>query len=614
MIPSSGTSPFLTASLTPTTSGSSSQPPSSAQSNPTTNDWDKIKEVIVKLDRELKDVQDHGVVHALQMSDNIIERREILKHAMSSLKSKIQEQSAIMSKEGSDKTQIEKITQQSKSIREFKKIQLQEKELLDVIKKCSEKAVSHLQLFEVVERILNNVAKQMNELLGHEEYAYQDMLDPSSNTHIFSLGSNLLNLDILFSPDKKTLTSISFQKTKKDSSSSKEIKAISEDLMNTLVRDNLFEAFESKLLAVCKLYHLVTTRTNCIVTDKSSLRPDSNLTSSSETFLKSTTVMREFEHYIIRENNFPSNKVAMKCEGIWINYYGDKNVIVTLEACGGNALKQTCPVMIFNPPVLVPLPVARQFNFLKPISNTLHKTTNALQSENVETLNTQTGIAAEWSREMIACSSDPFAPPVARELEPFQNYLLRGFKTNSFKKVQDSTYHFVAAQEVYSEKRLISSAGVTIKRVPFLTFPQMRQTIAQVKKQMILRDLMLSCFNSESTMEQQQKSLLTNSLQQQMQHHHHHHSHDDNEQIKKVEVEFSTTSDMAIYLRTTNDLDFIVFKIEVNVTASGEEQERVITCYWNEEQHDALTNILNKTMSIPIMIHYFYTKVVMNLQ
>ncbi|KAG2372672.1 hypothetical protein C9374_003381 [Naegleria lovaniensis] len=600
---SSSSSPFVPTSLTP--SGSSSQAPSSvdsssAQSNTTSNDWDKIKEVIAKLDRELKDVQDHGVVHALQMSDNIIERREILKHAMSSLKSKIQEQGALISKEGSDKTQYEKLTQQSKSIREFKKIQFQEKELLDVIKKCSEKTVSHLQLFEVVERILNSVAKQMNELLGHEEYAYQDMLDPLSNTHIFSLGSTLLNLDIVFSPDKKTLTSVSFQKTKKDSSSSKEIKAISEDLMNALVRDNLIEVFESKLLAVCKLYHLVSTRTNCIVTDKSSLRPDSNLTSSSETFLKSTTVMREFEHYIIRENNFPSDKVSMKCDGIWINYYGDKNIIVTLEACGGNALKQTCPVMIFNPPVFVPLSVARQFNFLKPISNTLHKTTNTLPSENIGIDTQQTGIT-EWSSEIIA--SDPYTQPITRELEAFQNCLLRGFKTNSFKKVQDSTYHFVATQEVYSDKRLVSSAGVMIKRIPFLTFPQMRQTIAEVKKQMILRDLMLSCFNSESTIEQQQKSLLTNPT---FQHHHHHHHHMYDEKIKKVEVEFST-SDMAIYVRTTNDLDFIVFKIEVDASTL----ERVVV-YWNEEQHDSLTNILGKTMSVPIMIHYFYTKVVMN--
>jgi len=460
----------------------------------------------MKQEGEIKLVNDHGLLHPLCMSDNIQERRQIFKHAIESMRMKLKTHYKTIFHQGSSSQANEKLQQQSKQLREYKKIQHQEKELLNAIQTCTEKLLTQHQHYQIIERILNSVTREMNDYIGREDYSCFDLEDHNLN-HTYSMGCEALNLDVTFTDNRKTLHSISFQKTKTNSEH-KEIRAISDDLLNTL-KENNYELFEKKLLDVCKLYHLVGTRQNCIVTDKSLLRGLD--TSSSDSFLQSSTIMREFEQYIIKEGNFPTESVAMKCEGLCINFYKDKNVVITLEGCGGNALNQTCPVMIFSHPVQVPLFMAKNFNYIP--SNPAQPTQpgQSAQPEDVMTDDMNLSQKAEasilshkepyWvkdeSQELVMNGINQSDGDNTRILETFQACLLSNHSAESVKKVQSSIYNFVSCPSNIQD-RMPSNTGTIVTRVPFLTFQQMRDTITSVKRQLYLNDLLLSCFSSKS--------------------------------------------------------------------------------------------------------------------
>ncbi|EFC42913.1 predicted protein [Naegleria gruberi] len=553
------------------------------------NYWDKIQKILKKMENEVQQVNDNGLVHPLHMSDNILERRESLKHAISIIKQRVEEQLTIKPRAFLEKTQ-----QQSKSVKEFNRIQLQERELLDAIQKCTEKVLTQYQHQQIIERILNSVAKEMNEFIGKEDYAALPITDLISSSDLvtgYSMGCDILNLDVEFT-ETKELKSIKFQKTKQGNnpeSQHKEIKPISEDLMSTLVKDRNPELFEKKLLDVCKLYHLVASRPNCIVTDKASLR--STQINDTSSFLKSTSVMREFEHYITREGNFPSDKVSIICEGVSINYFRDRKVIVTLEGCAGNALQQTCPVMVFTEQTLIPLYTAKNLNFLQSIISSLKKSSLEKQQEPENIL------PPDFTRDMSV--NEQYNRDI-RVLETFQNCLLSGYSTSSTKKVQSSVYNFVSTTSNISEK-LATNSGVFIRRVPFLNFDQMRFTLAVMKKHMLLNDILLSCF---SQVQDSSKGLLDNICTHNTSGTSRHHT--DNSNQRRVEVEYSTPSDI-IYIKTTTDNDFVEIRVEYD---QEKEQPQV---YVNQNLNTAMSELLNKTYNIPIMVHYFFTKVSMQL-
>ncbi|KAL9649165.1 hypothetical protein ABK040_004186 [Willaertia magna] len=695
------------------------------------NEWHKIKELWNKQQFELEQlfssssittttsnagaigvtgvaggVNNH-LIHPLLLQENIYERKQTFKHAIDSMRMKfinhfqqLQQSSQQSSQSqgvnnvttGGGVINTQNLDKQNKSLKEYKKLNLQEKEILSSLQNyCQYMTENNLQnnLQKNIKRILINVCKEMNELLGKEEYVFIELDDDNhhldhslqstlqnnnldtlqNNDIIYSIGSEQINLDITFHKFNKKFVNVSFQKLLNN----KEVKVISEDLLKCL--KNSLDLFEKKLIAVCKLYYLFNSRPNCMVTDLNALRDvPSNITTTTghatsggannnnkkkkkdyllnNEYLKSASVMREIEKFIVKENNFkePSFKISRKCEGVWIQYYKENTFIVTLEGCGGNALNQTCPVMKCYPnKILLPFYLAKKLDYLPKMFSSLSSVVG--HSESVVVGHHQEMIGYHHHHHNVGYGSGSvggISGGIGSGIESFEKLLLDGYLSVSVKQVQDCSYSYIAYQQqtnvvsggssssIYSVVGSGSGVGsgygsgsgnnnsygnrnnlvgVYINRIPFLKFSQLKKSISIIKRQMLLNDLYQSCFiklnntttnnNNNSIWSQAFPSNTTTSYL--LNNNNNNYSSLINREInipldsKRIEVEYLLPD--AIILKTVNEIDQLTFKIQIQ-----ENEDDLIEVLLNDEYQLQLTEILNETHQVPLMIHFYFKK------